>query len=56
MTGETLELDPPEFNRMLVPDGPTGDLFFDARTGRGLTNAEYDEQKARLIEHGGWPL
>lgn len=50
------DLDPPGFLRSKVPDGPIGELFFDGRTGRGLTNAEYDEQKRRLLEHDGWPL
>lgn len=50
------ELDPPEFDRSKVPTGPLGDLFFDGRTGRGLTNAEYDEQLARFRAHGEDPL
>lgn len=55
MTSEhtTTEADPPEFRRELVPEGPAADMFFDGRTGRGLTNAEYDETKRRLLEHEG---
>lgn len=48
------EADPPEFDRSKVPDGPLGDYFFDGRTGRGLTNAEWDESLPRVIAaHGG---
>lgn len=50
------EDDPPEFDRSLVPDGPVGDYFFSGRTGRGLTNEEYDTLRDRMREHGGWPL
>ena len=50
------EVDPPEFDRSLVPDDPRADLFFDGRTGRGLTNEEWDEQRARLREHGDDPF
>lgn len=50
------EPDPPEFDRSKVPDGPLADLFFDGRSGRGLTDAEYDEQKRRMRAHGAWPL
>lgn len=50
------ESDPPEFDRSKVPDGPVGDLFFDGRTGRGLTNEEYDIQLARFREFGEDPF
>lgn len=43
-------VDPPEFDRSLVPDSPFAELFYDGRDGRGLTDAEYDETVARL-EH-----
>jgi len=42
------EPDPPEFDRSKVPEGPAADWFFDGRTGRGLTNEEYDEVVRRL--------
>lgn len=48
--------DPPDFDREKVPAGALGDLFFDGRTGRGLTNAEWDEQRARLRAHGEDPF
>lgn len=41
------EEDPPEFDRSKVPDGPAGDYFYDGRTGRGLTNEEWDELSRR---------
>lgn len=42
--------DPPEFDRTRVPDdGPT-DVFHSGRSGRGLTNAEWDESKRRRLE------
>lgn len=50
------EPDPAGFDRSLVPDGPLGDLFFDGRTGRGLTDAEWDEQRRRLREHDADPF
>jgi hypothetical protein len=50
------EPDPPEFDRSKVPDGPVGDLLIDGRSGRGLTDAEYDEQLARFHEHGEDPF
>lgn len=40
--------DPPEFDRTRVPDGAYAEFFYDGRTGRGLTNVEYDETIARL--------
>ena len=49
---EEREPDPPEFDRSRVPEGPAGELFFDGRTGRGLTNDEYDETVRRYREHG----
>lgn len=39
------------FDSSKVPEGPAGDLFYDGRTGEGLTDEEYDEQKRRLLEH-----
>lgn len=50
------ESDPPEFDRTKVPAGPTSDLFFDGRTGRGLTNEEWDEQRRRLRDHDADPF
>lgn len=50
------EPDPPEFERAKVPEGPLGDLFFDGRTGRGLTNDEWDEQRRRLRAAGADPF
>lgn len=50
------ELDPPEFDRAKVPAGPVGDLFFDGRTGRGLTDAEYDKQLVTFRAHGEDPF
>ncbi|MET0911415.1 MAG: hypothetical protein ABWZ99_18265 [Ilumatobacteraceae bacterium] len=55
MTIETPEIpddgehvaDPPDFDRSKVPDGPAADYFFDGRTGRGLTDHEWDEQSRR---------
>ena len=41
------EPDPPEFDRSLVPDSPYRDHFFSGRTGRGLTDEEWDEQLRR---------
>lgn len=42
------EDDPPEFDRSRVPTDERAEYFFDARTGRGLTNEEYDEQIRRI--------
>jgi hypothetical protein len=56
MTQPERESDPPEFDPAKVPAGPLGDLFYDGRTGRGLTNAEWDEQRARLREAGDDPF
>ena len=50
------EPDPPEFDRARVPDGPWGEWFFDGRTGRGLTDDEYDEMKRRFQAAGDWPF
>lgn len=46
------EPDPPEFDRAKMPDGPGAELLLDGRTGRGLTNAEYDELVRRYHEAG----
>lgn len=42
------EADPPEFDRARVPDNEFSEYFFDMRTGRGLTDAEYDETIRRI--------
>lgn len=42
-----VEPHPADFNPDLVPEGPASDYFYDGRTGRGLTNAEWDEQCER---------
>jgi hypothetical protein len=53
---DDFEPDPPEFKPELVPSGALGDMFYDGRTGRGLTNEEWDEQRRRLAEHGEDPF
>lgn len=48
------EPDPPEFRRDLVPYGsPWADVFFDGRSGRGLTDEEYNETARRYPD---WPF
>lgn len=44
-------VDPPDFDRTLVPSDATADLFFDGEAGRGLTNEEWHESKRRRLEH-----
>ena len=50
------ERDGEGFDPALVPDGPLGELFRDGRTGRGLSDAEWDEQAARWREAGVSPF
>lgn len=42
------EDDPPEFDRAKVPDNEYSEYFFDQRTGRGLTDEEYNETIRRI--------
>ena len=44
------------FDRSKVPDGPLADYFYDGRTGRGISNEEWDEQRRRLREHDDDPF
>lgn len=44
------------FDASLVPDGPLRDLFYDGRTGAGISNAEWDEQASRLRAAGENPF
>lgn len=43
------------FDETKVPDGPLRDWFYDGRTGEGLTDEEWDEQKRRALEHDAYP-
>jgi len=50
------EQDPEDFDPTKVPYGPAADLFYSGRTGRGLTNEEWDEQRRRLRLAGTDPF
>lgn len=43
------------FDASKVPDGPAADLFYDGKTGEGITDAEYDEMKRRFVKHDETP-
>jgi hypothetical protein len=44
------------FDPQKVPEGPAADLFYSGKTGKPITDEQWDIQKARLIEHNAYPF
>ena len=43
------------FDASKVPAGPAADLFYDGKTGEGITDEQYDVQKQRFLDGGVTP-
>jgi hypothetical protein len=46
----------PPFDPAKVPDGPLADLFYDGKTGEGISDEEWDTQRDRARQYDAWPF